>query len=85
MLLLVQDFLNVSILIQKVIIAKLAARYLLADRLLQHRKAFLKNLTKTKILIESLLVLNHIYHPQYALTLLLSQSPNIKRLLHFGF
>lgn len=54
-LLLVQDFLNVLVLVEQVVVAELAALDFVADGLLQHEEPLLQDLAEGKVLIKCLL------------------------------
>jgi len=69
-LLFIKNFLNMFILVQKIVITKLTAGNFISNWLLQHEKSFLQNFGKCKIFIKSFLTLYHIHYSQNNFALL---------------
>ena len=69
-LLFIKNFLNMLILVQKIVITKLTTSNFISNWLLQHEKSFLQNFGKCKIFIKSFLTLYHIHDSQNNFALL---------------
>lgn len=83
-LLLVQNFLDVLIFVEQIVVAELTASYLVPDGLLKHGETFFEDLHEGEVLVKGLLALYHVDDAEYDFALLLSQSPDIESSLGFA-